>query len=164
MGQTFRRLAICYHRVHESVARGACRFGKIETELNLADLFSKVLPEPSRHRLLNGIIWRESYGLREVEKNGMKKMVHLLLHTTQPEEISYGHGNGTWICNRHLCTIPFAKVEGMEVFGLELRRDEVAHVVLPREKPVPAKKAHEILGHVGNDATRKTMNYWGWKC
>ena len=60
-------------------------------------------------------------------------------------------------------TIPFAKVEGMEVFGLELRRDEVAHVVLPREKPVPAKKAHEILGHVGNNATRKTMNYWGWK-
>ena len=94
----------------------------------------------------------------------MKKMVHLLLHTTQPEEISYGQGNGTWICNRHLCTIPFAKVEGMEVFGLELRRDEVAHVVLPREKPVPAKKAHEILGHVGNDATRKMMNYWGWKC
>ena len=59
--------------------------------------------------------------------------------------------------------IPFSKVEGMEVFGLELRRDEVAHMVLPREKPVPAKKAHEILGHVGNDATRKTMNYWGWK-
>ena len=60
-------------------------------------------------------------------------------------------------------TIPFSKVEGMEVFGLELRRDEVAHVVLPREKPVPAKKAQEILGHIGNDATRKTMNYWGWK-
>ena len=79
MGQTFRRLAICYHRVRESVARGACRFGKIETELNLADLFSKVLPEPSRHRLLNGIIWRESYGLREVEKNGMKKMVHFCI-------------------------------------------------------------------------------------
>ena len=60
-------------------------------------------------------------------------------------------------------TIPFSKVEGMEVFSLELRRDEVAHVVLPREKPVPAKKAHEILGHVENDVTRKTMNYWGWK-
>ena len=64
-----KHLAICYHRVRESVARGACRFGKIETELNLADLFSKVLPEPSRHRLLNGIVWRESYGLREVEKD-----------------------------------------------------------------------------------------------
>ena len=36
-------------------------------------------------------------------KVGMKKMVATLLHTTQPEEISYGQGNGTWICDRHLC-------------------------------------------------------------
>lgn len=50
--------------------------------------------------------------------------------------------------------ILFAKVEGMEVFGLELRRGKEAHMVLPQEKPVPAKKAHEIL-HLDASAMRQ---------
>ena len=62
-----KHLAICYHRSREAVARGVMRVGKIESEANLSDLFSKILPQPTRQRLLQGIVYTSRQGLRPVE-------------------------------------------------------------------------------------------------
>ena len=59
--------------------------------------------------------------------------------------------------------IPFEKLGGMEVFGIELRKKEEAMVAMPESKPVGIAKAHGVLGHIGMDSTRETMKYWGWK-
>ena len=64
-----KHLAICYHRVRESVARGIIRVGKILTDYNLADLFTKPLPNDRRFLLLGGMVWMRTKGLREVEKD-----------------------------------------------------------------------------------------------
>ena len=45
--------SIAYHMSRESVASGAYRIAKEDTESNLADLFTKVLPRPKRELLLN---------------------------------------------------------------------------------------------------------------
>jgi hypothetical protein len=45
--------SIAYHMSRESVASGATRIAKEDTETNLADLFTKVLPKPRRELLLN---------------------------------------------------------------------------------------------------------------
>ena len=45
--------SIAYHMSRESVVSGASRIGKEDTETNLADLFTKVLPRPNRELLLN---------------------------------------------------------------------------------------------------------------
>jgi hypothetical protein len=45
--------SISYHMSREAVASGACRIAKEDTETNLADLFTKVLPKPRRELLLN---------------------------------------------------------------------------------------------------------------
>ena len=60
-------------------------------------------------------------------------------------------------------TIPFEKLDGMEVFGIQLKKKEKALIAMPVNKAVSAKKAHNVLGHVRADASRKTMSYWGWK-
>ena len=44
---------IAYHMRRESVASGASRIAKEDTETNLADLFTKVLPRPRRELFLN---------------------------------------------------------------------------------------------------------------
>ena len=45
--------SIAYHMSREAVAGGACRIAKEDTETNLADLFTKVLPKARREFLLN---------------------------------------------------------------------------------------------------------------
>ena len=45
--------SIAYHMIRESVASGASRIAKEDTESNLADLFTKVLPRPIIDLLLN---------------------------------------------------------------------------------------------------------------
>ena len=45
--------SIAYHMSRESVTSGASRIAKEDTETNLADLFTKVLPRPRRKLLLN---------------------------------------------------------------------------------------------------------------
>ena len=45
--------SIAYYMSIESVASGASRIVKEDTETNLADLFTKVLPRPRRELLLN---------------------------------------------------------------------------------------------------------------
>ena len=45
--------SISYHISWEAVATGACRVAKEETTTNMADLFTKVLPQPRRELLLN---------------------------------------------------------------------------------------------------------------
>ena len=62
-----KHLAICYHRVRETVAKGVIRVGKILTDYNLADLFTKPLPTDRRFELLSGIAWMKTSSLRDVE-------------------------------------------------------------------------------------------------
>ena len=45
--------SITYHTSSDSVASGAYRIAKEDTETNLAELFTKVLPRPRRELLLN---------------------------------------------------------------------------------------------------------------
>ena len=40
--------SISYHMRREAVASAACRISKEDTETNLSDLFTKVLPQPRR--------------------------------------------------------------------------------------------------------------------
>jgi hypothetical protein len=49
--------AICYHRVREACAAGTIRIAKEDTGTNLADLFTKPLPNPQRRFLLGRIVY-----------------------------------------------------------------------------------------------------------
>ena len=49
--------AVCYHRVRESFARKIIRIAKEDTETNLADLFTKILPTARRRKLLGCILY-----------------------------------------------------------------------------------------------------------
>ncbi len=49
--------AICYHRVREAVAAGTIRVAWEKTKSNLADLFTKLLPVPTRRHLLRSITY-----------------------------------------------------------------------------------------------------------
>ena len=45
--------SFAYHKCREAVASGICCIAKEDTEINLADIFTKVLPGPRRERLLD---------------------------------------------------------------------------------------------------------------
>ena len=45
--------SISYHMSREAVAGGSCRIAKEDTDTNLVDLFTKVLPKPRREKLLD---------------------------------------------------------------------------------------------------------------
>ena len=45
--------SVAYHKCCEAVASGICRIAKEDTETNLSDIFTKVLPGPRRERLLD---------------------------------------------------------------------------------------------------------------
>ena len=47
------RHSVAYHMCQEAVTAGTCRIAKEDTETNLADIFTKVLPRPRREPLLN---------------------------------------------------------------------------------------------------------------
>jgi hypothetical protein len=49
--------AICYHRVREACAAGTIRIAKEDTTTNLADIFTKPLPNPQRRFLLSRIVY-----------------------------------------------------------------------------------------------------------
>ena len=49
--------SISYHMSREAVASGACRMAKEDTETNLSDLFTKVLPRPRRELLLDSFTY-----------------------------------------------------------------------------------------------------------
>ena len=49
--------SIAYHMCREAVAAGICRIAKEDTETNLADIFTKVLPRPRRENLLNAFTY-----------------------------------------------------------------------------------------------------------
>ena len=61
-------LSICFHIIREACAKGTIKVGKIESERNLSDLFTKLLPTRTRQDLLNGIVIMPKNGLRKVEK------------------------------------------------------------------------------------------------
>jgi hypothetical protein len=52
-----KHLSIAYHAVREAVAAGIMRVGKEPTDTNLADLFTKCLPQARRNLLLSRILW-----------------------------------------------------------------------------------------------------------
>ena len=49
--------SISYHMRREAVASGVCRMSKEDTETNLSDLFTKVLPRPRRELLLESFTY-----------------------------------------------------------------------------------------------------------
>ena len=49
--------SISYQMIREAVARGACRIIKDDTETNLSNLFTKVLPLPRRELLLDSFTY-----------------------------------------------------------------------------------------------------------
>ena len=49
--------SISYHMSREAVSSGACRMEKKDTETNLSDLFTKVLPQPRRELLLESFTY-----------------------------------------------------------------------------------------------------------
>ena len=62
-----KHLSICFHRVREAVARQVIRVGKIESQRNLPDLFTKCLPTLTRAYLLGGIVANSHDGLHPVD-------------------------------------------------------------------------------------------------
>ena len=48
---------ISYHMIREAVASGACRMEKEDTDTNLSNLFTKVLPQPRRELLLDSFTY-----------------------------------------------------------------------------------------------------------
>ena len=48
--------AVNYHVIRESVAAGILRIGKEDTETNIADVFTKLLPYSRKYQLLRGIL------------------------------------------------------------------------------------------------------------
>ena len=49
--------SIAYHRNRECVAAGTVIVGKVDTDNNVADLGTKVLPLPKRKKLLAMVTW-----------------------------------------------------------------------------------------------------------
>ena len=56
-----KHLSIAYHAVREAVAAGIMRVGKESTETNLADLFTKCLPQARRNKLLYMLLYGPFY-------------------------------------------------------------------------------------------------------
>jgi hypothetical protein len=52
-----KHISIAYHSVREAAAAGILRVGKEDTETNLADLFTKQLPQSRRNQLLACIVY-----------------------------------------------------------------------------------------------------------
>ena len=44
--------SVAYHKFRKAVASGICSVAKEDTETNLTDIFTKVLPGPRRERLM----------------------------------------------------------------------------------------------------------------
>ena len=49
--------SILYHMIREAVASVACGMAKEDTETNLSDLFTKVLPRPRKELLLDSFTY-----------------------------------------------------------------------------------------------------------
>ena len=54
--------AINYHAVREAAAAGIIRVGKEDTETNLADLFTKLLPRSRRNDLISQFTYSSAFG------------------------------------------------------------------------------------------------------
>jgi hypothetical protein len=52
-----KQTSVAYHRNRECVASKNAIVGKVHTSMNIADLGTKVLPYPTRSRLLKMITW-----------------------------------------------------------------------------------------------------------
>ena len=61
--------AINYHRVREAIAAGFTKFGHIDTKHNVADIFTKPLPNPEFSTLTSMYLFRHSRALREARNS-----------------------------------------------------------------------------------------------
>ena len=52
--------SVAYHKCLEAVASGIFRIAKEDTDTNLADIFTKVLPSPRREPLLDMFTYRKN--------------------------------------------------------------------------------------------------------
>jgi hypothetical protein len=52
-----KHVATCYHRCHEALAAGFIQLAKEDTKTNLADVFTKRLPDPRWKELLGRILY-----------------------------------------------------------------------------------------------------------
>ena len=59
-----RHNAINYHSVREAAAAGIVRVGKEDTETNIADLFTKMLPQSRRNNLISQFTYSSAFGDR----------------------------------------------------------------------------------------------------
>ena len=57
-----RHNAINYHAVREAAAASIIRVGKEDTESNIADLFTKVLPQERRNNLISQFTYSSAFG------------------------------------------------------------------------------------------------------
>ena len=71
-----KHLSICFHQVWETGACQVIQVGKIESQRNLADLFTKCLPTLTHAYLLGGIVANSHDGLRLVDPDDSR-----LIHT-----------------------------------------------------------------------------------
>jgi len=62
-----KNLACAYHRVREAIAGGIINFGKIPSELNMADMNTKPLGSVCFHRLSSVYIFRNPPHLEQVK-------------------------------------------------------------------------------------------------
>ena len=58
-----RHNAINYHSVREAAAASILRVGKEDTETNLADLFTKILPRERRNALISQFTYSSAFGM-----------------------------------------------------------------------------------------------------
>ena len=49
--------SVAYHKCREAVAPGICLIAKEDTETNIADILTRVLPGPRRERLLDMFLY-----------------------------------------------------------------------------------------------------------
>ena len=49
--------SVAFHRCREGVASGTCRIAKEDTQTNLSDIFTKVLPRPQHEFLLDSFTY-----------------------------------------------------------------------------------------------------------
>ena len=86
-----KHLSICFHWVREGVVYWVIQVGKIESQHNLADLFTKCLPTPTCTYLLGGIVANSHDGLCPVDPDDS-----CLNHAFEWGRFPVAHGdNGT---------------------------------------------------------------------
>lgn len=88
--------AIAYHRTREAVAARIIRFCHIDSQVNVADLLTKPLPNPNFHHLVKPLLFRNpgepSWPVKLVEIQGENQVK--IDDLDQPDQLVGGEGEG----------------------------------------------------------------------